>query len=380
LALDKDEGWLRTEIVQPRTQGRAAFVSGQVIEWDDVDEIHITETERSSSEIIPVIRARRAQSSVLSTIEDEWYVTQEGIDVTERFLSGPPGQEGTRATAPVAANDPSAVMVVHGQDEPAARALFDWLRAVGLRPREWSQLVQSTEAASPFIGDVLDRAFREVQAVVALFTPDERVTVREELTGRAAKWRLQARPNVLFEAGMAFATHPDRTVLTVLGDQELPSDLSGRHYVRLGTAASLRALAQRLETAGCPVDLTGDQWLDDERFPNRSALQAEPRIGGDASDPGRDDAYSELLAAHGALLQAYAGTALYEKTIRAARLRFDTAQGAVLVRSTATVRKAAEELRGAWRPRVQGLYMGSGRWQEEVEEARRNLVTAISAG
>jgi predicted nucleotide-binding protein len=170
--------------------------------------------------------------------------------------------------------DPHDVMVVHGRDDAAARAMFDWLRSVGLRPSEWNQLVKASGTSSPFIGDVLHRAFRKAQAVVVLFTPDEHVKLRYELSSEP--WRLQPRPNVLLEAGMALATHPERTVLAVLGDQELPSDLAGRHYVQLGSPQALRDLGQRLEVAGCPVDLSGSDWLDTTRFPDRRALPRDP--------------------------------------------------------------------------------------------------------
>ena len=183
--------------------------------------------------------------------------------------------QGEPAAAGVA-EDRRNVMVVHGQDGEAARAMFDWLRAINLRPREWNQLVQASGGSSPFIGEVLEQAFRQAQAVVVLFTPDERVQVRDELAGDDRSWRLQARPNVLFEAGMAFATHPSRTVLVVLGEQELPSDLAGRHYVRLGTVGALRDLAKRLERAGCAVDDSGNDWLDTGRFPGRSGVVARP--------------------------------------------------------------------------------------------------------
>lgn len=176
----------------------------------------------------------------------------------------------------VVVDDPSVVMVVHGQDTSVARAMFDWLRAITLKPRDWSQHVKASGEASPFIGKVLETAFTSAQAVIVLFTPDEHVALRKDLKGGAHAWRLQARPNVLFEAGMAFATHPKRTVLVVLGDQELPTDLAGRHYVRLGSVPALRDLAQRLEQAGCPVDLSGDDWLDVSRFPDRSAITAKP--------------------------------------------------------------------------------------------------------
>jgi predicted nucleotide-binding protein len=176
---------------------------------------------------------------------------------------------------PASAVDRREVMVVHGQDGEAARALFDWLRSIGLRPSEWSALVKASSSASPFIGEVLETAFSQAQAVVVLFSPDEQVRLRPEL--RRDAWRLQARPNVLFEAGMAFASHPRRTVLAVLGDQDIPSDLAGRHYVRIDGPAALRDLAQRLETAGCAVDLAGSDWLDATRFPDRNGIDPNVR-------------------------------------------------------------------------------------------------------
>jgi predicted nucleotide-binding protein len=191
-----------------------------------------------------------------------------------RSMDPAPGQAPRRSTPSTdRASDPAAVMVVHGRDDAAARAMFDWLRAVGLRPQEWNQLVVSSEKGSPFIGEVLAAAFQRAQAVVVLFTPDERVQLRVEPKGR---WRLQARPNVMFEAGMSFASHPDRTVMVVLGDQELPSDLAGRHFVRLRRAGDLQDLAQRLLRAGCKVDTSGRDWLEIGRFPDRQGLGAAP--------------------------------------------------------------------------------------------------------
>ena len=70
------------------------------------------------------------------------------------------------------AENPTHVMVVHGQDQDSASAMFAWLRSIGLYPREWSQLVRATQQGSPFIGDILDKAFRESQAAVVFFTPD----------------------------------------------------------------------------------------------------------------------------------------------------------------------------------------------------------------
>jgi predicted nucleotide-binding protein len=222
-----------------------------------------------------------AVREALGTEEDPEEPPREasGASITTAIPKGTEAAELTISAGEPLVEDPTNVMVVHGQDSFATRALFDWLRAIGLKPREWGQLVNSAGEASPFIGRVLERAFAEAQAVVVLFTPDEHVRLREPLSTEPSGWRLQSRPNVLFEAGMAFATHPTRSVLVVLGPQDLPSDLAGRHYVRVRSSADLQDLARRLQSAGCPVDLSGSDWLDVGRFPDRSAIIAA------ASDP-----------------------------------------------------------------------------------------------
>ncbi len=144
--------------------------------------------------------------------------------------------------------------------------MFEFLRALGLRPIEWSQAVQMTGKGSPYVGGILDTAFGEAQAVVVLMTPDEIAYLRPEYGNGLSDSELnpsaQARPNVLFEAGMAMGRDSDRTILVELGDVRPFSDVAGRHVIRLTDATTARKeLAQRLRTAGCPVDLSGDDWL-----------------------------------------------------------------------------------------------------------------------
>jgi predicted nucleotide-binding protein with TIR-like domain len=151
-----------------------------------------------------------------------------------------------------------------------------------------AQLVAETEHATPYIGQVLDRAMEVVQAVVVLFTPDDLVQLRAALLRKSdgeVERRLtgQPRPNVLFEAGLAFGRHPSRTVLVEHGELRGLSDLFGRHVVRLERGASaLHELAQRLKRAGCRVDLSGEAWLDAARFPEPPHLDPEARSLGTA--------------------------------------------------------------------------------------------------
>src|SRR4051812_45994618 len=88
LALDKDEEWIEQHVVRPRAEGRATFIDGRVVSWDDVDELRVTWTEPASHDLITQIATRRRQAGVFASIPDAWYVAYEGKDVTDRFISG----------------------------------------------------------------------------------------------------------------------------------------------------------------------------------------------------------------------------------------------------------------------------------------------------
>jgi predicted nucleotide-binding protein len=168
--------------------------------------------------------------------------------------------------------DRKRVFVVHGRNVILRVALFQFLRSIGLNPLEWSQAIKQTGKASPYIGEVLDTAFSKAQAVVVLMTPDDEASLRAELrTANDPPYEVmptpQARPNVLFEAGMAMGRSADRTILVEVGDLRPFSDVGGRHVVRLNNSTERRQeLAQRLETAGCTVDLTGTDWHREGNF------------------------------------------------------------------------------------------------------------------
>ncbi|MEV6304640.1 nucleotide-binding protein [Actinoplanes sp. NPDC051861] len=160
--------------------------------------------------------------------------------------------------------DSRRVFVIHGRNEPARRALFEFLRSVGLNPIEWSQAIEMTGQGSPYIGDVLDAAFGAAQALIVLETPDDIAYLHPSLTyadDPDTDPQPQPRPNVLFEAGMAMGRNPQRTVIVELGQVRVFSDIHGRHVVRLNnTVARRQDLARRLQSAGCSVDLTGTDW------------------------------------------------------------------------------------------------------------------------
>jgi predicted nucleotide-binding protein len=160
----------------------------------------------------------------------------------------------------------NTVFVVHGRDLAIRDAMFSFLRSISLKPLEWTQAIRMTGQASPYVGVILDTAFREAAAVVVLMTPDDEAKLKGTFvtTGDPAyekKLTGQARPNVLFEAGMAFGRNPENTVLVQVGTLRPFSDVGGRHVVNMTNSAPKRAeLVTKLANAGCNVDTTGTDW------------------------------------------------------------------------------------------------------------------------
>lgn len=162
--------------------------------------------------------------------------------------------------------NPRKVFVVHGRNSEARNAMFEFLRSIDLQPIEWSQAVKETGKATPYIGEILDTAFSSAQAIVVLMTPDELAILQEDFISEhdeqyEKQFSPQARPNVLFEAGMAIGRNADRTILVEMGKLRPFSDVGGRHTIKMNNNSTRRQeFADRLKSAGCAVNLDGTDW------------------------------------------------------------------------------------------------------------------------
>ena len=248
---------LETRYLEPYRMGYSLVINGRTITIDDLERVRIWESER------PAGHVGRIPEGTLR-------------EVTSEFITGP---AGSLAESNVSLNqelrpvsDTREVFVVHGRNMKARDALFQFLRAIGLLPLEWSVAVQSTGRPSPYIGEILEVAFSRAQAVLVLFTPDDEARLKEEFRQASdpvheTQLTGQARANVLFEAGIAMGRSEDRTVLVEVGILRPFSDVGGRHVIRLNNSTKRRQeLAQRLRAAGCPVNLDGTDWHDTGDF------------------------------------------------------------------------------------------------------------------
>jgi predicted nucleotide-binding protein len=197
---------------------------------------------------------------------------------------GPAAPKAEHDQGAVPAHDGAAdpgrnVFVVYGRDESARRALFEFLRSLGLRPLEWEAVVEETGKGTPLLGEAVRKGLAAARAVVVLLTPEDVVRLHPDLhepheATTETRDGLQARPNVLLELGMALITHPDRTLVLVVGKHRPVTDLGGLNFIRVnGTIDCRRKIASRLKLAGCPVDDTGQDWLHAGDFAGLAALR-----------------------------------------------------------------------------------------------------------
>lgn len=161
----------------------------------------------------------------------------------------------------------NSVFVVHGRDTALRKSMFDFLRSLSLNPMEWEQAVYQAKGNNPDVGSIIETAMGRVQAVVVMFSPDEIAYLKEQFWGADdrhgdGKPAGQARPNVIFEAGLALGAHPEKTVIVQVGKVRPFSDIAGKHLVKLSDATSTRNdLANRLVKIGCDVNRVGSDWM-----------------------------------------------------------------------------------------------------------------------
>ena len=247
-----DEVTLERQFIRPYRDGNDIFLEGIRIPGEEIARIRVFYKESSSSD--------------------------EKADVTDELLHRGAStftsskSEPTSESEPPDIGDRRSVFLVYGRWHEAVEATREFLGSLDLKVIEWEQAVQTTGKASPYIGEILDAGFKMAHAAIVLMTPDDVAALHpslqpantqpEPLTG-------QPRPNVIFEAGMAWQQFRTRTLLVEFGSLRGFSDLSGVHMVRFdGSPRTRRAIASRLKTVGCAVDDTGDRWLSVGSFPS----------------------------------------------------------------------------------------------------------------
>lgn len=168
--------------------------------------------------------------------------------------------------------DKAKVFLIHGRNGVLRKSMVEFLRSIGLKPIEWAEAIKMTGKTSPYIGEILDAAFGHAQAVVALLTPDDEARLMPQFCVNCdpefeKNLTPQARPNVLFETGMAFGRSQDRTIIVEIGHLRPFSDIAGRHVIRLNDTPEKRLeLISRLKLAGCTVNIDGADWLNEGCF------------------------------------------------------------------------------------------------------------------
>jgi predicted nucleotide-binding protein len=170
----------------------------------------------------------------------------------------------------------SRVFVVHGRDDYAHRELSKFLHHIGLRVYSWNQAKLDAPGSTPTTLEIVRTGLNHCQAIIVLFTPDDIAHVRPDFAKsddgpHETQPTGQARQNVIFEAGMAIAAAPDKTILVRYGKTREISDISGHNWTSLSNSWEERKLfVEQLKKLELDVDDSknfGDQSHGD--FPSR---------------------------------------------------------------------------------------------------------------
>jgi predicted nucleotide-binding protein len=250
IVFNRSEEWVVERIVEPWNRGEDMVVNGE--HWNPRD---VQVTLRETPENVTGIDSLTTWTNMGNIATDR----------TDDLLARPAGNAAPADTLDFA-EDRRRVMVVLGRNSAIGSALFTFLRTIDLQPLEWTQLVGAANTGAPYIGQVLDAAFGQCQAVVVLSTPDDVAYLRGDLVPdgdpeNEAVPEGQARPNVFYETGMAMGRFPTRTIFVEVGTMRSVSDLGGIHAVRMNEVQSVGVIWQNAskmrDAKSTPTEPTG---------------------------------------------------------------------------------------------------------------------------
>jgi predicted nucleotide-binding protein len=260
LCAEPRRGDLRGRFVEAYERGGPITWSGRTLPAGDISYLHVAWSQD------PVTPPPGQEHRVFVAAEDHNDASL--ADVTNEWITGPPGAAPEVVEPITSRRDPRRVMVVHGRNLGARDAVFQFLRSLSLQPIEWEQAVAETGLGSPHNLETVRAAMEVGQAVVVILTAEDQAGLLPSLAQEGDNdvlLRGQPRQNVVLEAGLAMGVDPRRTILVEIGPIRRASDFEGLNMVRLTNGVTPRAASRgRLRTAGCDVDDSGADWLSAE--------------------------------------------------------------------------------------------------------------------
>lgn len=256
--LTKDQ--LLHRFIHPYDNGDAIIVNGKTILAQDIERVRVGESKQASPEIIRTLRAEDERSNVIFFRGlDENRVVHKAKDVTDEFITGPPGGKTKKSDDRLIlaeSNDDSTskVFVVHGHDHALKSDLEVFLQENGLeavvlhrKADEGLTLLEKFEKHS------------DVGFAIILLTPDDAaypVSERNQ-AGQDREEERRARQNVIFEFGY-FVGKLGRSRVVCLYKEgvTLPSDVNGFLYKKVSNSIEDVGypLLKELKKAGLPVN------------------------------------------------------------------------------------------------------------------------------
>ncbi len=261
---DLSEAELRDRVLTPYELGNPLIINGRTIPPHDIERIRVSQSEGSIEHLIAIVKHEDRNSSVmvLGGPSYEWSAEDKATDVTDQFISGPPGYKKPTDVRPIpvpvgsgaptdakSATVGTKVFLVHGQNDAAKEKVARFLEKLKLNA---VILHEQPNKGRTIIEKFTDHA--DVPFAVVLMTADDvggvKGTPPKKLSPRA-------RQNVVLELGY-FLARLGRGHVCALFESgvEMPSDYSGVLYLPLDSGGAWRLqLVKEIKAAGLPVDL-----------------------------------------------------------------------------------------------------------------------------
>ena len=222
-------------------------------------------------------KARSAETKPVSSPQRAGLVQTIGSTGAAEKVSRDVRRKGKRMGKQSASGKKKKVFLIFGRNQLAKLAVQDFVHSLGLTATDFD-MVSRTLGGSPSVHEVVLKGMNAAQASIVIATPDERAGLATNLSRSETEGtpRLQARANVIYEAGIAAGIDHKRVVIVCFAGTALFSDVDGklRVDVRDSSATMRRNLKDRIKACGCTVSEDGD-WLSAGDFDRALGLAKE---------------------------------------------------------------------------------------------------------